>query len=229
MRKVLFVVTLLVLFVSSFAWAEDTGKSEEVLSEKLTTTFTFKNDTYIPSAGESFNIQRVSIYSHWRNFGLGSDFNIAGKTDYFQAKPFATVNSGPWYLVAGGAFSNMDSFVQAGFWYVNKHAGFDIFVDVRNYFGLDGRSKGFLDSFIEVTRPIGESKKFFIGINAENNHWWGGGHEWYQAGPVAGYKFGKVLALKDLTVFGRIAREWDDCYGCNTQADSFRVGFTVQF
>jgi hypothetical protein len=217
-RYVLVLVLLSVVFFSVVSLVS----AEEVKEEKISTTIVLKNDWVFRNSGQSSDVQRMSTYWGYKSFGGGFDLSYARKDGYIQVNPYLTLNKGPWFLVGGFSFDNFSQYVQFGFWYLNRFGDFDVFVDIRNYFAVGGKAEGYLDNFIEITRPLGE--RFYAGLDLEYIHWWGAGHDWYFIGPLVGYRITKTIST-----FVRISHEWDILGSRIKEANCIRLGLTFKF
>ena len=211
----------LALFLAVVSFAPSAFCADQEKEEKVSTTITIKNDWVFPNSGESFDVQRLSAYWHYRYLGGGFDLNYGRKGDYIQVKPYLTLNKGPWYLVGGFSADNYSQYVQTGFWYVNTFDKLGVFLDVRNYFGVGGKSDSYLDNFLELTYPLG--KKFYVGVDLIYDHWWQGSHDWALVGPLVGYKFTDTVSA-----FVRVSHEWDMA-GKTSEANCVRLGLTFKF
>ena len=196
MKKFVFLAVLAALvfcFIpQSSIWAEE--------GTKLTGWIIFKTDVPTNSSGNWSH--ELTSYTQYGNWGVNVDAYYSYKTGYLEAAPALVWNHGPIYLMAGYLTNNdSQSFVPVGIWLAGKMKKIDYFIDVRNYFGLNG-SEGFLDSFLNITYPLG--KKWQIGADLEQIHYWEkSSNDTFLAGPVVGYKLAKGLKL-----CVRAAREW---------------------
>lgn len=166
----------------------------------LTGWLIFKTDA--PTNGNGHWAQGLTAYVQHGSWGINLDAFYDYKSEYREVAPYLVYNKGPLYLVAGFLKNSEDqSFIPVGVWYCDKFRNVDYFIDIRNYFGLNG-AEGYLDSFLNVTYPLG--KKWQIGADIEQIHYWEkSSNDTFLAGPVIGYKLTKSLKL-----CVRLAREW---------------------
>ncbi|MFZ2188286.1 MAG: hypothetical protein WAV73_01845 [Candidatus Moraniibacteriota bacterium] len=210
-------VTCMFVVTPSFIWAEDS------LVDRVSTSITLKNDWHFVNGGKSFDTQEFFSYSHFHDWGGGVVVSESRTADSIQVKPYATWNDGPWYLVGGASFGDCGQFFQAGGWYINSFGKLNVIVDMRNYFGLDAKSLNYLDSFWEVSYPLGD--KFFVGVDAVYDYWWSNSNQWAMIGPFVGYNINKTIS-----VFVRWTHEWDLPSGAKTtEANVIRLGLTFNF
>jgi len=214
--------TILVLLSLVFFSVVSLVSAEEAKEEKVSTTIVLKNDFVFRNSGQSFDAQRMSTYWGYKSFGGGFDLSYVRKDGYIQVNPYLTLSKGPWFLVGGFSFDNFSQYVQFGFWYLNRFGDFDVLVDVRNYFAVGGKAEGYLDNFLEITRPLGE--RFYAGLDLEYVRWWGCNHDWYFVGPLVGYRI-----TKNVSTFVRISHEWDALGSRTNEANTIRLGLTFKF
>jgi hypothetical protein len=221
MRKIITIVAVLVAVSTvaiSISWA-----AEAASAEKISTTIILRNDWYSPNDGKAIDLQWYTAYWHYRNFGGGVDVNINPSADYTRIRPFVTLNSGPWYVLAGAAYSNIEEYAQLGLRYINSINGFNVVFDLRNYIGLDLNSPSYSDNFVEVTHPIGE--KFFVGVDMLYDHWWeGDSHDVLLVGPVFGYHFTKTIAA-----YVRVSHDWNFREAGTKEGNGIRLGLIFNF
>lgn len=220
MKKFLIFVVLLTVALASSAqlWAEESKE------DKVSTLIILKNDFY-----EKFQIQKAQFYFHKDWLGGGFDVDLIRQSDFLKVRPYVTVNSGPWYFLAGASYANANGKIsehaQIGVWYINKFGDWSVIADMRNYFGLNQNALAFSDNFFEITHPIGKDKKWFVGLDVVYDHWWEGkSHDWVLVGPVFGRKF-----TKNITGFIRVGREYDILDEKIEGANSFRTGVIINF
>lgn len=207
-------IAILVFAVPSFA--------AEASEDKVSTSVTIKNNWVSPEAGDSLNTQGLDIYWSYGQLGGGVDLCYASKSNFTQIKPYLTFNKGPWYLVGGFSVDNTAEFAQAGFWFVDSFSDFNVFLDVRNYFAIDGESDDFLDTYLGISHALGG--KFYVGADLICDYWWKNGDSWYLVGPLVGYKF-----TKSLSVFTRLSREWLISDSETSASDCVRLGLNLRF
>jgi hypothetical protein len=194
---------------------------------KLSGLMIFKNDYVVPrkSTVNSMYSNTVNIYLRDGWIGAGVDATYTKKSDYLNIKPFITLGKGPLRALAG--YSELNSgarYAQAGVWYINTHNKVSMILDLRNFWTLDrAKSPGYLDFWVHLSHPIGD--KFYAGIEAEYVHWWDKKpHDWFYAGPLVGYKL-----TKNLSIYARVAREFDMKPSKNSATDRFRIALKYVF
>jgi hypothetical protein len=169
-----------------------------------------RNDFKFPQATDKreYMFQRLNIYAQQKMFGAGLDVDYAHTLDYMRVRPYFSVNFDPLYLTFGYQSFNFKSaatsHVQTGVGVAKSLGSWNGFIDVRNYWGIDKKSGGFLELWAGIYRKIGE--KLFVGAEVGFVHWWKNSspHNWVLAGPTAGYNFSK-----DVSASIRLARTWN--------------------
>jgi len=225
MQKIWYVIIIaaatLSLAAASFAEHQEIEPNPEIASLII-----LKNDYVKPEHSKGFISETVSPYFQYHGWlGVGGDFTSQpGNKNYLEAKPYLTVNSGPYYALLGYSTNSAgNDYVQAGAWYLNRFGKIAVFADVRNYFAVDGKSSDYLDAFGEATYDL--SRKVAAGVNAEYMHWWKGAeHNLYFIGPVVYYKLTKVT-----TIYGRVSREWNVIGSANEPTNRFRLGLKFSY
>lgn len=215
--KKLFIIAMAIAFCFVTELQAEEGKP--------LTLIILKNDSVNPKEGESYNKQSSSIYFHngsW--FGGGLDITVKSKYDYMETNPYITVNRGHYYAIAGfSTNSNGSDYFQGGFWYINKFDKIEVFLDIRNYWGIGGETTDYADVFLRGEHPI--SEKFYIGIDLDYiRYWQDENHNFYFLGPYVGYK------VTDITsIFLRVSREWDVVDGQSNSTDAVRLGMEIMY
>lgn len=219
MKRFIYAIIILAVVLSTFQlWAAQSDGSE-----KPSTLVILKNDVVSPEKGDDIVCQNLFIYWKKGVLGGGVETNFTAKTNYLQLKPIVTyeVIKGV-SMVAGAATDSVGKdFADVGVWFNTNIGEAKLFVDIRNYWGLNAKSSDYTDNFLEVTYPAGE--KFTLGVNAAYDRWWKTGNEWILAGPVIYYK-----ASKEVTIFTRVSQEWSMAEKTST-ADRYRIGIKFFF
>jgi len=231
-RIVGMVIVVMVILSWGLCFAQSNGEKG-----KFSTYIVIKNDFGFPQEGKDYTMQALCAYWHyqlpgsWSNVGIGGgiDSRVNFEDDFLEGSPYITLNHGPWYVLVGGVIdSGSQNFVQTGIWYINswqikKIAEFDVILDVRNYWPVEGKNLDpYIDNFVEITTPIG---RFFVGTDLEYVHWWTGpSHNYVSVGPIVGYKF-----TKNISVFVRPTYDGDFEKNKTTGIARVRVGLILWF
>lgn len=197
---------LAVVFVSLLFLPEAALSGEDGLSGYVI----LRNDFKFPHAADKkeYMFQRLNLYARQKIFGAGLDIDYAHKLDYMQVRPYFSLNFDPLYLTFG--YQGFDfksvatSHVQTGVGVAKSLGRWNGFIDVRNYWGIDKKSGGFIELWAGLYRKIGE--KWFVGAEIGFDHWWKNSnpHDWVLAGLIAGYDFTKTVSASV-----RLAQTWN--------------------
>lgn len=219
MKRLLIAVMITTLaFGVNVCFAQSNGK------DKITTSLTIKNDFGFPKDGEDYTTQAISAYWHYKWLGGGIDLRANFRNDFLEASPYLTLNYAHWYLLGGCVVDSEGSdFIQVGLWYINTIGKFNVVLDLRNYWPVDGKNlNSYTDDFLEVTYPL--SDRFFVGIDLEYAHWWEGpSHDYLSVGPLVGYKISK-----NVSIFVRPTYDWNFA-DKTTGTTRVRVGLSLSF
>ncbi len=221
MKKSMFFATIIVVFcsLSSNVLAQDLeglkGESGYVA---------LKNNWAVPEKGKTVFSQTVSMFLQTNSsVGIGGDFTYQQNGEYVEYAPYLTLNSGPHYALIGLSANNIKgSYVQAGYWNVNKYAEISLVADMRAFIGTNNKSDSFLDNYFEVSYPIKSAIK--VGIVAEDVYSLAGDGNTILVGAVA-----YVDLSKTVKIFGRYLHSWCMSDSTTSQADKFRLGIQYSF
>lgn len=172
--------------------------------KKVETLIILKSEWVKPPQGEGSINYRTTAYWQAEKLGAGIDTTTNTDKDYLLFNPYLTykVNQAPVQLVGGyWTDSAGANFVHSGIWYADKWEKAVVFLEIREYIAVDGKSRDYLDNFLEIVYPV--SKKTAIGFNlCYDRQWSGGDRNFIQAGPIAYYHISQ-----NLTIFIRPTRE----------------------
>lgn len=219
--KRLVIIFLTLLLSANFLFAEEGEKN----AKKVSTLIIMKHDWLKPQDSEGFSSYTTSLYwnyDKWLGFGL--DATSRPKFDYLELKPYATVNKGPYYLLAGFATDNSGGdYFQAGFWYYNLHLDkkLEVYLDFRNYRAMSGKASSYTDNYIETSYLIGD---FAVGPVAFYDHWWNKDLDIVSLGAIAYYK-----KSKSFIPYIRYMHDWSNNGSNTSELDRFRVGLKICF
>lgn len=87
---------VLVFGIPAFLWAE-----ENRAEEKVSTYMLLKSNLINPKGEGSYF--SYGLFSYWYNswLGAGVDVTSTPKKEFLEAKPFVTINKGPFYAIGG--------------------------------------------------------------------------------------------------------------------------------
>lgn len=216
MKKLLFLLVMVMslgFFSAPVAWGEDSSY------------FLLFHDWVAPEGGQSY--QRERVYAYWQKNDIGFELDVFSKpsTDYLNVKSSATFTRGEFSLVGGFLTDSdgADSF-GAGLWYTKAYEDIFLFVDVRNFWGLNKETSDFLDVFVSAKHSFGENGRLAAGLEVIYDYWWEGGDRWYLVGPFA------EIGLTDSSkFFARASRSWSVVGGGTFSDNSIRIGLEVFF
>ena len=201
------------------------AKAEENTNERFSGQLVIKNDWYKPEGKPGFNNQGLYAYFHYKWFGAGVDQWGGERSNYYEVRPFITVNKGPYYAVAGyAANSRGTGHVHFGTCYRKQIREYNVFLDLRQFIGIKVGSGDYLDFYASVTRQIG--KRFYAGIEGEVIQWWGRNSDrnWSFVGPVGGLKLSN-----NLTLFVRPGVSFDNSRAGFSRTFWLRTGLVINF
>lgn len=224
MKRIAVYGTMALILVIQLYFAEAVRASEPS-EEKVSTLLILKNDLVAPQHGKSFFSQTITGYWHYKWIGGGGDFTYAPRKEYLEIKPYVTVNKGPFYALLGYSGNSLEQkYIQAGGWYLNTFGKLTVFVDVRNYFGVNKSSISYLEAWISAYYKLGE--RFYIGAENKVAHWWDPkkDHNQVMLGPLVGYNITKTTS-----VYVRPSVTWDQIDGHTKRDFCLRVGLKFVF
>lgn len=220
MRRSIFVVILLALIL-----VPALGFCFHIIGESAVSKLSLQTDLMRPKEGDDFVAQKVIMHVQKGDLGLGGETLIITKKDYLRFRPYVTLKAGPVTPIMGlSTDSAGQDFVNAGLWYAKKvGARVNLFVDLRNYWGLNGDSNGFTDNLLAVSVSL--SDQAYVGVDLFYDHYWETDDDWYKIGIPVGYKL-----TKDVTVFLRPGFErFLPQGGEHADTESLRLGLNVNF
>lgn len=195
-----------------------------IVGEQIKTKFSIQNDFVDPENGESFTKQKVIAYFQKGDAGIGGEVFMIPKKDYLRFRPYATLKLGPVTPIIGlSTDSKGVDHIDAGLWYFRKFGNLGVFIDLRNYWGLNSDSVDFTDNFAALSLNVNE--KFFVGVDISYDHYWKNKDDWYLVGIPIGYK-----AVKNVDVFIRPTyEEFIPEGGKKSGIRSLRMGVNISF
>ena len=219
MKKSIFVaiaVLMLCLPMRSFAI--------HVIGEEIKSKLSLKADISNLENGESVIKQRISLHLQKGDLGTGGEVLLIPENDYLRFSPYVTLSVGLVTPVMGlSTDSSGKDHISAGIQYFGKLSeGIGLFVDLRNFWGLNSDSVDFIDNFAALLLALDD--KIFTGLDLIYDHYWESGDNWYLVGVPLGYKLTKSTTIFVRPSFDRYLSNdgHSDTYG-------FRVGANISF
>lgn len=194
------------------------------LGEEVRSKLSIQNDFVNSDKGESFTRQKTIAYFQKGDLGFGGEVFLMPKFNYLRFRPYATLKVGPIIPIAGFSTDSKgaDHF-DAGLQYFKNFGNLVVFIDLRNYWGLNENSVDFTDNLLALSYRI--NKNFFTGVDIIQGHYWKNKDDWYLIGIPVGYK---VTDKVDVYVRPTY-EELIPGKGKRTATRSIRVGINISF
>lgn len=203
MKRIGFVV-ILVLFAVNYSHAEEPAKKD------ISGFIFLQNEILIPEGkkyGGFYLYEKLCSYAQYKHIGAGLDIDYARKPDFLRMQPFVAANYGPAYVLLGyqhlAAGQTIQSHVMTGIWLKKSWKDWSGFIDSRQYWPIDRKSRGFIETWFGLYRHLGP--KWFLGGEFNFTHYWQESHNRVFVGGVIGYR----MKEKNFTPSLRFGRYWD--------------------
>lgn len=200
------------------------GYCFHIVGENVQSKLSLQTDLMYPENGDDFVAQKVIAHFQKGDLGLGGETLVITKSDYLRFRPYITIKTGPITPIVGlSTDSSGQDFINAGVWYAKKVGRISLFIDLRNYWGLNGASNGFTDNLLAVSVPLNDHA--YVGVDLFYDYFWETDNQWYKIGIPIGYKLTKDITIYLRPGFERLLPKGEE----PSDTNSLRLGLNVNF
>lgn len=223
MKRVGFVAILILLTINC-------SNAEESAKKHLSGFIFSQNEVLIPEGkkyGGAYIYQKLCSYAQYKQIGAGLDIDYARKPDLIRMQSYVAANYGWAYVIFGyqylGFGQNIQNHIMTGVWLKKSWKDWSGFIDSRQYWPIDRKSRGFIETWSGLYRHLGA--RWFVGVeNCAVHYWQEKGHNRIFGGGVIGFRINENFAPSL-----RIGRYWDVGKEGTKKEDSIQLRMLYSF